>query len=70
VELIRCAGCGHVLGERVAGEIVVRHRGREIVGRVASMRCERCGAIWKQVELVTHGPEQADEDRGAAAAGC
>lgn len=61
--LIRCLGCQHVLGAFVAGESFIRHRGREWVGRVYSIRCEKCGSVWtgEQVES-ERGTSQGDEN--------
>ena len=45
-DLLRCSGCGHVVGERLPGGVVVgRHRGRETGGEGRRVRCERCAAV-------------------------
>jgi uncharacterized Zn finger protein len=70
--MIRCRQCRNVLGAAVAGEVVIRYHGREWVGRVYSIRCEKCGAVWRAGEQVLiehgHGQGEADEDRTAAPA--
>lgn len=50
--LIRCAGCGHVLAAEVAGLQVIRRgnpRGRpyEWVGLAHTIKCDQCGACWR-----------------------
>jgi|GEM_PF-6506145 len=47
--LLRCI-CGNTLAAEIAGLTVVRHRGREWAGFVVSIRCERCGRIWRPGE--------------------
>lgn len=42
---IICAGCGNKLGERVAGQVAIRYRGREILGAITAIRCESCGEV-------------------------
>ena len=70
MELIRCPSCRTVLGALVAGESIIRHRRREWVGRVYSIRCEKCGAVWKAEQVLTeHGASQDDNDRAAPAPG-
>ena len=44
---IRCAHCGHVLGQRHGELVIIRYHRREIVaGQVVSIRCENCRAAW------------------------
>lgn len=63
--VVRCPRCGKTLGAIVAGEMVIRHRGREWIGRASSIRCERCGAIWQATEG-KDGQEQGQlADRGS-----
>ena len=50
--LIHCS-CGRILGELVAGCVAIRHQGREVLAdHVVAIRCERCGAVWKQQDVV------------------
>lgn len=71
MDVIRCPQCGKILGARVAGEMVIRHRGREWVGQAVSIRCERCGAVWRGEQVLTeHGANQSDENRTTAAESC
>lgn len=46
--VIRCTRCGAVLGQEVAGHLVVVHRRRELVidlpARVVQ-RCDNCGTL-------------------------
>ena len=44
--LIRCSGCGRILGELRPGYAVLRWRGREVVGAIIAIRCEDCGSGW------------------------
>lgn len=45
---IRCERCGQCLGDLVAGHLVSRHRGREIVAEhPRAITCERCGTVWR-----------------------
>ncbi len=69
MELIRCPSCRTVLGALVAGESIIRHRRREWVGRVYSIRCEKCGAVWRPERVETErGTSQGNEDRTSTAA--
>lgn len=44
--MIRCA-CGNILGQTVpTGQVAVRYRGRELVGFMTAIRCEKCGRVW------------------------
>lgn len=62
---IRCPRCRHLLAMCVAGEQVIRHRGREWVGRAWSIRCERCGGLWRAdaVPASTSSADGADQLR-------
>ncbi|MBI4496837.1 MAG: hypothetical protein HY689_02920 [Chloroflexi bacterium] len=46
--VIKCP-CGNVLGDLVAGRVVIRHRGREVVGLMDAIKCEDCGRVWEPV---------------------
>lgn len=49
---LRCA-CGNILGEYVAECFIIRHRGREWIGKqLLAVRCEDCGLTWEPPELV------------------
>lgn len=49
-KLIRCS-CGQVLGEWVAGYILIRHGGREVlVKQIEAITCERCGLVYRDID--------------------
>ena len=47
---VRCPACGNVLGLLVAGQVVIKHRGREWIGTPSSIRCDRCPGVWMPPE--------------------
>lgn len=56
--LVRCAVCKTILASEVAGLSVVTRRSKhgetyEWVGIVLSMKCDRCGAIWRPISQLT-----------------
>ncbi len=53
--LIRCGCCGNILGAPVAGQIVMRYRGREWIGLAVSIKCEKCAAVWVNPSVTVAG---------------
>jgi hypothetical protein len=46
--LIHCQRCGWTLGERVGAFVIIRHAKREVIaGQVVSIKCEKCGTLWR-----------------------
>lgn len=50
--MIRCPRCNNILGQVLAGLVVIKHKRREAAVReVVSIRCEKCGATWRPREV-------------------
>lgn len=48
--LIACPRCGHVLGERVGGLALVRHRGRVVLAVFVSCPTHGCAGGWTSAQ--------------------
>ncbi len=59
VKDIRCPRCGNLLGREVAGWIVVTRKGREVIGQIIAIRCERCRSVWAH-ETAREGGDTKD----------
>jgi hypothetical protein len=54
IEWVCCPVCGVHLGERRGEMVLIRHAGREWLGRPEAMTCSnrRCPGVWRPLQVV------------------